>query len=374
MIAPGSIAIAGVANTAQGELPGRGPNDIAVEAVALALMDAGMDKSELDGLITCMPVGSKQGTDFQIGSLLGIRPKYAATLNYGSCNFSLHLAAMAINAGLASTVAIVYGANHRTGGTEFTVTAAASELGPASGYLHIAGPHAMALRRHKHLYGTTDEQFGCIAVGQREWAQLNPLALFRNPLSMDDYLAAPYLVDPLRRADITMISDGGVAMIVTSAERAADAPKRPVHVLGMAQDAPVYLEDDALMRPMMRRCAQRVYAASGITAADVDALYVQEPTALTVLQALEAFGFCGEGESGPFLAEGHTRPGGALPTNTNGGQLSESYMWGWLHLVEAVRQLRGECGDRQVAADIALYCSTAGFEKVASTVLQRGPS
>ncbi|GAA4553701.1 thiolase family protein [Pseudonocardia xishanensis] len=365
------VAIVGAAHTAQGELAGRSANSIAVEAVALALADAGLQKSDLDGLITCQPVGTRSGTDWQIGAALGIRPQYSATLEYGSCNFSLHLAVMAIRAGFASTIALVYGANHRTGRTDFSITSAASMLGPASGYLHIAGPSAMAVRRYQHLYGLTEEEFGWIAVGQREWAQKNPLAVFTDPLPMSEYLRMPYMVAPLRRPDITMISDGGVALIVTSTEHAADLGHPAVEIVGMAQDAPLYEEPDALMRPMFGRCASRLYEQSGVGPAEVDVLYVQEPTALTVLQALEAFGFCKEGEAGGFLAEGHTRPGGDLPVNTNGGQLSESYMWGWLHLVEAVRQLRGDCGDRQVEARTALYCSSGGFAKCGATALRR---
>lgn len=364
-------AIVGVGTTPQGEFPGTTANQLAISAFLAALDDSGLARADIDGLITCRPHQTNYGGDTELGELLGLNPAYSATLTYGTCNFSLHLAAMAINAGLCTTVALLYGANQRTNKTDFTVTYAATDLGPPSGYLHISGPAAMALRRHQHLYGTTEEQFGQIAVGQRKWARLNPLAIFRDDLTLDQYLASPYLVEPLRRADVTMISDGGVAIIVTSADRATQLPHEPVHVRGMAEATALAGEPDQLMRPMMGRTAERLWANSRMSVTDVDVLYVQDPTAVWTLQALEHYGFCGIGEAGAFLEGGRTHPGGPLPTNTNGGQLSESYMWGWLHLVEATRQLRGECGDRQVEATTALYCSTMGFQKSAATLLSK---
>src|SRR5882757_5987129 len=200
-----------------------------------------------------------------------------------------------------------------------------------------AGP---ALQRHKAIYGTTDEQFGMLAVGQRQWAAHNPNAIFTKPLSMDDYLAQPYLVAPLRRADITMISDGGVAIVVTTAERARELRQPAVYISGIAEHAGIRGEHNPenLMRPWLREAAGAIWAATGLGPDDIDALYIQDPTALWSLQMLEYYGFCGLGEGGPFLAEGHTLPGGRLPLNTHGGQLSESYSWGWMHLVEAARQ------------------------------------
>jgi acetyl-CoA acetyltransferase len=238
--------------------------------------------------------------------------------------------------------------------------------------MHIAGPAAMALQRHKAMYGTTDEQFGMIAVSEREWARKNPIALFREPMSMEQYLAMPYMVEPLRRADVTMLSDGGVSLIVTSAERAADYPNRPVYILGMSEQSGIRGEytPDYLNREFLHGAADQIWRKTGLAPKDIDALYIQNPTAVWVLQMLEWYGFTPVGEAGPWLAEGHTRPGGDLPVNTNGGQLSESYMWGWLHLVEAVRQLRGQAGERQISgAEIAMYCSTQVWLKGGASII-----
>jgi len=368
----GKAAIVGVGTTRQGEHPGRSAEEIGIEALQLALDNAGIDKSKIDGLITCR-TAEGYGIDTAYGPLLGIDPAFSATLDYGTCNFSLHLAVMAIASGMASTIALIYGCNQRTNRVRFTgsVDRNRSFVEPY-GYLHIGGPFAMAFRRHQHLYGTTEEQLGHVAVVQREYARMNPLSVFRDPLSIEDYLASPYLIAPLRRHDITMISDGGAALIVTAADRAKDFRSRPIYVLGMAEHAAPRASEleDNLMRPWLKNVADRLYGSSGLDRKDVDALYIQDPFSVYIPMTLEAYGFCAPGESGPFLQQGRTRLGGDLPVNTNGGQLSEAYMWGWLHLCEAVRQLRGECGQRQVKdAKIAQYCSTMAIMRGAATIL-----
>lgn len=369
----GRSAVIGVGTTAQGELLGRTADEIAVDALRMALDDAGLTKSDLDGLITCKSYGG-YGIDTVIGRLAGLNPRYSATLDYGTCNFSLHLATMAIASGLASTMAIVYGTNQRTAGNRFAA-AAGSGAGTLElhGFHNIAGQAAMAFTRHAHLYGTTEEQLGWVAVTQRAHARLNPLAIFQEPLTIEDYLTQPYLVEPLRRADVCMISDGGVCLIVGDAERLPESPRPPVYILGIDQVTGLrqYQNPDNLLRPWVASMAEPVFHRAGISREDIDVLFVQDPSSVWVCQMLELFGYCGIGESGPYVAEGRIALGGdGVPVNTNGGQLSESYMWGWLHLSEAVRQLRGECGERQVAgARFAQYCSTKGFEKAATSVL-----
>jgi acetyl-CoA acetyltransferase len=368
-------AIVGVGATKQGEIPGQSGDEIAVRAAVLAMADAGIDKSQIDGLVTCKPPRARvrTGVDEDIGQLLGINPAFSTTLDYGACGFSLHAAAMAIISGFATTVLLTYGTNQRTARTSFSgPVGGGADWASFAGFVHVAGPAAMAARRHMHLYGTTEEQLGWVSVGQREWAQRNPLAIFRESMTIDQYLAMPYTVAPLRRADLTMISDGGAAVILTSAERANDFKKPPVYVVSMAQQTALRNDQnpDKMMRPWIGDIADRVYSSAGLSANDIDVAYLQDATSVWVLQMLEWYGFCGVGEAGPFLAEGHTRPGGSLPVNTNGGQLSEAYMWNWLHLYEAVRQLRKECGPRQIAkSDVALHAQTHDFFKGAATIL-----
>jgi acetyl-CoA acetyltransferase len=367
----GRAAIAGLGHTVQGELPGSSAEENAVDAGLLALQDAGMTIDDLDGLIACKSVQG-QGNDVAIGALLGVNLPYAQSLDYGTCNFSLHLAVMAVVSGMADTILLTYGANARSGKFDFGKPMYGADMASAAGLVHIAGRAGLALQRHKAIYGTTDEQFGMLAVGQRLWAQKNPNAIFRTPMTMADYLTEPYMVEPLRRSDVTMISDGGVAVVVTSAERAQDLRNTPVYVSGIAEFAGVRGEHNPenLMRPWLKDSASAIWSTTGLTADDIDALYIQDPTAVWSLQMLEYYGFCGIGEGGPFLAEGHTLPGGDLPLNTHGGQLSESYTWGWMHVVEAVRQLRGQAGERQLDAPrIGMYCSSHGFVKAAVSIL-----
>lgn len=364
------VAIAGIGTTQQGVIPGKNGNEIAVDAFKLALEDCGLTKHDVDGLITCRSYGGL-GVDTQIASLLGMNPRFSATLDYGTCNFSLHLAAMAIAAGFADTVACVYGTNQRSNRNYF---ADARTDGAAHGYFNIAGPASMALRRHMALYGTTEEQMSAIAVTFRGHASLNPIAVMKTPITKDDYLNSRYIVEPLHLFDMCLITDGGACLIVTSAERARDLRKPPVYVMGMAENTGLrdFQNDDQLMRPFIGKVSEQIYQTAGITRDDVDVLFIQDPTSVWVLQMLEWYGFCGIGEGGAFIQDGRIGLGGDLPLNTNGGQLSESYMWGWLHIPEAVRQLRGEAGPRQVeGARIAQYCSTMAFLKAASTILRR---
>lgn len=375
MSAPANIAIIGIGATEQGEIPGQTANEIALRAAASAIADAGLDKSQIDGLVTCQPPLSAEraGLDEDMGQLLGINPAFSSTLHYGACGFSLHLAAMAISSGMATTVLLTYGTNQRSAKGNFSVPiGGGANWAAMAGFVHVAGPAAMAARQHMARYGTTEEQLGWICVAQREWAMMNPLAIFRTPLSIQDYLGSAYNVEPLRRHDLTMISDGGTAVVVTTAERAADARSKPVYLLGMAQQSALRNDQnpERFMRPWISAIADRVYRSAGVTAGDMDIAYLQDATSVWVLQQLEHYGFCKEGEAGPFLAEGHTRPGGSLPVNTHGGQLSESYTWNWMHLYEAVRQLRGDCGERQVpGARLALHAQTHDFFKGAATIL-----
>jgi acetyl-CoA acetyltransferase len=203
----GAVAIVGLGHTVQGELPGESVEEIAVGAAIAAVEDAGLTFADLDGLVACKSVQG-QGNDVSVGQLLGLNLPYVQSLDYGTCNFSLHLAVMAILAGLAETVLLTYGANARSGRFDFGKPMYGADMASAAGLVHIAGRAGLALQRHKALYGTTDEQFGMLAVGQRQWAQKNPNAIFRTPMTMDDYLREPYMVEPLRRSDVTCTCPG----------------------------------------------------------------------------------------------------------------------------------------------------------------------
>jgi acetyl-CoA acetyltransferase len=219
------------------------------------------------------------------------------------------------------------------------------------------------MRRHMEQYGTTARQLGAVATAFRRHASLNPDAVMRTPVTLEEYLAARFVCEPLRLLDYCLINDGGVAMILTTAERARALRKPPVYIRGFAQAAEfagsTFPPDDFWRRPMQLAAAD-VYAMAGVGPADIDALMIYDNFTPTVLFSLEGFGFCPVGESGPWVADGRLGLGGALPTNTSGGHLSESYMQGWALNVEAVRQVRGECGARQVAdAELVQYLTAA---------------
>jgi acetyl-CoA acetyltransferase len=370
-----AAAIVGIGTTPQGKIPGCSGDEIATDAASRALQDAGIAKAEIDGLVTCKPPRAtpRAGTDEAVGQLLGLNPVFGSTLEYGAGLFSVHLAALAIKAGLASRVLLTFGSAARSAATQFgTAIGGGEDWVTPHGLVHIAGLAALAARRHMSLYGTTEEQLGWVAVSQREWAGLNDRAVLRDrPLTIDGYLAEPYVVEPLRRSDLTLVTDGGVAMVVVRPDLADDF-RSPVFVHGLAQQTAFRGDQnpDRLLRPWIGEIAARLYAQTGLHPSDIDAAYLQDATSVWVLQMLEAYGFCGVGEAGEFLAAGHTRPDGSLPVNTGGGQLAESYMWNWLNLYEAVSQLRGDCGDRQLKDPrLALIAQTHDFWKGAASVL-----
>jgi acetyl-CoA acetyltransferase len=234
------------------------------------------------------------------------------------------------------------------------------------GLYNAGATAALGWTRYKALYGGREETLGEVAVAAREHARMNPLAAWRDPLSLDDYLAEPYTVWPFRELDICKLTAGAAALIVTTPERARSAPHRPVLFLaaGRRQSARRLQSDEHLLCHAMRDVATQLYAAAEVGPADVDILAVSDASTAAVVQSIENYGFCGEGEGGDFIAGGGIRVGGRLPVNTDGGQLSGGYLVGWLHQVELVRQLRGEAGERQVeGARVGQYTTTGMFRE-----------
>jgi acetyl-CoA acetyltransferase len=364
-------AIAGVSATKQGLHPDRSAWELGIEAFQLALADAGLRKEEVDGLITQqMQDGSGQMESTRFGQMIGLNPKVSGSLDYGTAAFSIGYAATLVHAGICDVVACVYATNQRTGGYRFQ--GAVRDDGAPYGFLNPAGFAAMGYRRYLHEYGIDPLKLGELAVVSRFHAGLNPIAYKREPITLDDYARDRFIVWPLRRLDICLITDGAVCVIVTSAERARALRKPPVYMLGMGrQQALRQLENPGnLLLPHLRKTAAMVYEAAGVGPEEIDALYVQDAHSPVILQTLEQFGFCEPGEAADFIQGGRTRVDGALPINTNGGQLSEGYMVGWLHHVELVRQLRGECGSRQVPrCETIQFCATGGFREHSASII-----
>jgi acetyl-CoA acetyltransferase len=286
-------------------------------------------------------------------------------------------AAQAIAAGICRTVVCVFSdAPLQPPAPKGERTSSAGAYGfvrgweAAYGYFGVNAMYALVARRHMHVYGTTQDHLGRVAVAQRAWANLNPQAqMHEQPLTLDDYHRSRWVVEPFHLFDCCLVSNGGLAVVVTSAERARDLRRSPVYILGMAQghlggDPADTLSSGAVL------AREPAFAMAGVTIRDIDVVELYDCYTFTVLVTLEDYGFCRKGEGGPFVTEHVTGPGGRLPVNTGGGQLSSFYMWGMTPVSEAVIQVRGDGGRRQVAKhDLALVSGNGGVLSTHSTLL-----
>lgn len=353
------IRVVGVGTSRFGSFPDTDALGLACVAFNAALDDAGLDRTAIDGLVV-----NRASSYQRVGETLGIDPAWSVQLDATGrmSGASIIESAMAIRAGLATTVALVYGNNGRSvrinyGGSE----RAGNDPFAPWGFTSPGAFHALMFQRHAALYGTSAEHLAEVAVAFRHHASLNELAVRQDPITIEDYMESRYICEPLRLLDYCQINDGGVALIMTTADRAADLRQPPVRVAGVgAADqltGATFPPDDFWFRAL-RKSAQDSFGMAGVGPGDVDALMAYDNFTPTVLFTLEGLGYCEPGESGKFVQDGALGLGGRLPTNTNGGHLSESYMQGWSLNVEAVRQIRGECGDRQVpGAEVVQYAS-----------------
>ncbi|MHB8450783.1 MAG: acetyl-CoA acetyltransferase [Mycobacteriales bacterium] len=373
------VAIAGAALSDCGRVDTRTAFDLHYQASARALTDAGLTRADVDGLFS---TGMGTLAPVEVAEFLGLRPTYVDSTGVGGGTWEVMVehALAAIQAGLAHTILIVYGSTARADlkkrlrGANLAFSARGpSQFDAPWGHTLIA-KYAMTARRHMHEYGTTLEQLAAIAVDTRYNAGLNPLAYYQDPITVADVLAAPMVADPFTKLHCCIRSDGGGAVVVTSAERARDLPRRPVYVLGTGEASNVTTMSewtDFTVSPAAVS-GRLAFDRAGLSPADVDVCQFYDAFTSMVLLTFEALGFCGKGEAGSYLAGGTMRVGGAMPTNTDGGGLSSCHpgMRGIFLLVEAVRQLRGECGPRQVPdARIACVNGTGGWFSSASTVL-----
>ena len=339
--------IAGVGATPQGKLPGHSADDLAVWAIREALADAGIQKSEIDALIVQRSFGG-QGDIRGVGHRLAIDPPLA--FNVGYQGEALLTAIMLVVNGLAEVVALAYGTNQRTNRNTFAQPAlhVGGNFETVYGLASPASTAAFNFRRRMHDYGATEEQLGALVVAQSKAAALNPLAVYRDPVSIEQYLAAPYLIAPLRLFDFCMISDGAFATIIVSPERTRALPKSPVWISGLGFQAS-FTEIDhpqAMYLPAHVANAERLWGSTDFTRADLDVLYIQDPYTPNTLSMLEGYGFCERGTAHEWVQDGRIELAGELPLNPNGGQNRMTYMIGWQHTYDAVKQLRDEAEER----------------------------
>ena len=370
----GATAIVGAATFGIGRCPGISAVDMVAQAARLALADAGIALSDVDALYTSAPYEALGG--MELADYLGLTPKITDCNRTGGSAFEVYVqqAALALAAGLIDCALIAYGSNPASnpppgvGMTRQSVWEAPYRpLAPVSSY-------ALATSRHMHLYGTTREDLAEVAVAARGWAQLNPEAAVRDPLTIADVLKARTISDPLTVRDCCLFNDGAAAIVMVRADRARDCAKAPVHVLGAAH-AVTHREISSMPDLTVTGAAisgAQAFAQAGYGAADMNVAMLYDAFTITPILFLEDLGFCPKGEGGRFVSGGHIAPGGGLAVNTNGGGLSCVHpgMYGLFLLVESVRQLRGKAGDRQVRdARLAVAHGNGGVLSSEATVI-----
>jgi acetyl-CoA acetyltransferase len=373
--------IAGLGMTALGKVYGSTSAQFAADAVRLAVADAGLALSDVDGLLTSSGVTGGISIDLQRDLGLTDLKLLSHLQAYGStAGAMVQFASMAVLSGMASVVACVFADSplqpERSAGSVYGSRRAPAGwwgLLGASGVIGANPMYALAARRHMDRFGTTSEQLGHVAVAQRQWAGLNPAAQLRDPITLADHQASRWIVEPFHLLDCCLVSNGGVAVIVTTAERAKSLAQPPVHLLGWAQSHPGrYLRrnPDFGLVSGAATAGPAALAMAGRDVSDVDVVELYDCYTFTVLLTLEDYGFCPKGEGGPFVASGVLGPTGKLPLNTGGGQLSGYYMWGMTPLSEAIIQARGGGGARQSAAhDIVLVSGNGGVLDHHSTLV-----
>jgi acetyl-CoA acetyltransferase len=368
----------GVAESDLGRTPEKTVLQLQHQAARAALADAGLTFADVDALFTAGNWAWSPA--LMLGEYLGIRPRYTDSTNIGGSSFEAHIghAVAGIEAGLFEVALITYGSTQRSDrsrnrlGQTFGLT---EQFEPPFGLPSPVGAYALAAMRHMFEYGTTSEQMAEVAVATRKWAALNERAFMRDPLTIEDVLASRWIAEPLHLLDCCLVTDGGGAVVVASARRARQARNAPVWILGHGQaqthNSIANMPDLATHQAAVLS-GRDAFAMAGLGPAQIDVVEIYDSFTITVLLTLEALGFCGRGESGAFVEGQRTAPGGSFPLNTNGGGLSYCHpgMYGIFLLIEATRQLRGECGPRQVqGARTALAHGTGGVLSSAATVI-----
>ena len=358
--------------------------ELQIESSLKAINDAGLDPKDIDGII---PIGIVSGTADDFIENFGLPDlRFSAVVPHGGASpaMALQCAAAAVAAGACNHVLITFGRN---------VSAASNKAGARihqmpqfhyvtefeypMGAIAPAQLYAPMARRHMELYGTTVEQFGEVAVACREHALLNGNAVMKKPITLEDHRNSRMIADPFRLLDCSLESDGGAAVVVSATERAGDLRHRRVYISGVAEGHPhspgAITQRDDMTSLGIAKAAPRAFRMAGVSHADIDVAEIYDCFTYAVIRQFEDMGFCAKGEGGPFVQGGRLRLGGALPTNTHGGLLSQAHVWGMNHIVELVRQLRGDAGAAQVRdAEVGLVTGYGDMGDGALAIMRRG--
>jgi acetyl-CoA acetyltransferase len=373
----GKFAIVGVAESDEmGTVPHKSALQLHAEAARKAIADAGLAKNDIDAVFSAGRVFSTETAEY-----LGIRPRYIDGTSVGGCSFIQHCqhAMAAINAGLCEVALITHG---ESGRSRLGMPSMKSEKDSLIwqfevpyGIVFPFTAYGFIATRHMHEFGTTQEQLAEVAVATRAWARLNPKANQRGELSIADVMKSPIIAWPFHVLDCCLVTDGGGAAIVTSAERAKNLKKKPAYILGTGEGTGhcwINQMPDFTAATGAQISGPQAFAMAGVTPKDIDVAMLYDAFTIVPILALEDLGFCKKGEGGAFVSGQRTAPGGDFPMNTNGGGLSYTHtgMYGMFTIIEAVRQVRGECGERQVKdAEVALCHGPGGIFSAAATMI-----
>lgn len=368
----GRVVVAGIGATAFGAL-GRSTLSLNVEACRLALEDAGVEKAEVDAVLVKTPTSQREFMYGQkLAEALGIRPKLGGAWDQGgAANVSLiSFAVMAIAAGQCEVALVAYADNPRSGARDVYARPRGDDA--VHGWFATSAGYAMIHRRYVHEHGVPDEAFGQVAVTCRANGADNPRAQLRKRITMDDYLASPFVVEPMRRDDCCLVSDGGAALVLMSAERARAAGLAsavPILGFGHGQTSSALTNRPELTSTMAKVAGATAFRMAGLTPRDIGVAQLYDCFSITVLMTLEDYGFCAPGQAGGFVAEGRIARGGDLPLNTAGGLLSETGMPGLQLVQEGVRQMRGEATLQVPTAAFALVSNQGGVMDTHATLI-----
>lgn len=370
----GRVAIVGAADTEVGVIPHRTATRLCVDALVDAVADAGLRLHDVDGLVTFNPLSEPYTYHAEaIAEYVGLRPRHCISVGTGGGTTftAIHQAAAMLAAGACEVIAIAMADRMRSGLSREKALLLQSSTGHPEFEAPFGAPvtayYALIARAHMHEYGTTLEQLAAVSVATRAHAVLNPAAQMRTPITIEDVMRSKPIADPLRMLDCSLISDGGAAIVMTRAERARDLRRRPVYLLGAGEG---HRHEHISQAPSLTTSGavdsgRAAYAMAGLGPRDVDFAEIYDCFTPVVLVQLEDLGFCAKGEGGAFVAAGHTGPGGSLPVNTHGGLLSHCHSGhpaSMFAVTEAVTQLRGAAGDRQLAkAEVALVHAQGGI-------------
>jgi len=361
----GRTAIAGIGAAGWGEAPGRTAMELMAEASLSAIADAGLKLGDIDAI--CAATSTHAFPTLSVAEYLGIKPRFFDGTNIGGASFEMHLlhAALALDAKLCDAVLICYGSNQRTAGGRLVSMSEAQWHEAPYRPRHPITAYALATSRHMHQYGTTRSDLADIALAARGWANLNPMAFARGPLTKAEVLASRMVSDPLSSRDCCLVTDGGAACVMVRADRASHLPRPPVFLLGAAgahsHRSITQMAD--LTVSVATESGPRAFEMAALSRADVDLVMLYDAFTITTLMFLEDLGFCPKGEGGRFVQGGAIAPGGRLAVNTSGGGLSCVHpgMYGMFLIHEAVTQIRGDAGARQITnCDVAICHGNGG--------------